>query len=194
MTILPSFLPQENAGDGERGHRDWAKLHTQSPWPLTQQLSLLPSSSSHLLALADRLSAAVAPISFCPWHCQGAFSSASLLLLPESCLWNGRQPRHYPQDPDLGGSTGFPLKAPTSGLLAVPVLGQGNCMTIGFVPGGHHPSNTLPVQMQAGISTRSLCSAVPWWYSMCCVICKRMLTLPQMVHWTSALHSKYRDD
>lgn len=177
-----------------RGHRDWAKLHTQSLWPLTQQLSLLPSSSSHLLALADRLLAAVAPISSCPWYCQGAFSSSSLLLPPESCLWNGRQPRHYPQDPHLGCSTGFLLKAPTSDLLAAPVLGQGNCLPVGSVHGEHHPSNTLPVQMQAGISKRSLCSVVPWWHSMCHVICERMPTLPQIVCWASALYSKYRDD
>lgn len=76
---------------------------------------------SPLLAMADRLLAAVAPISSCPWHCQGAFSSSNLLLLPESHLWNGRQPRHYPQDPHLGCPTGFSLKTPTSDLLAASV-------------------------------------------------------------------------
>lgn len=161
MTILPSFLPQENGEDRERGHRDWTKLHTQSLWLLTQQLLLVPSSSPHLLALADRFLAAVAPISSSPWHCQGAFSFSSLLLLPESHLWKGRQPRHYPQDPHLDCPIGFPFKIPTSDLLAAPVLGLGNCMTVGFVQGGHHPSNTLHVQMQAGISKRSLCLAGP---------------------------------
>lgn len=147
MTILPFFLPQENGGDRERGHRDWAKLHIQKldgthTRELDGTLLLQPSSSPHLLALAGRLLAADAPISSCPWHCQDAFSSSSLLLLPESCLWNGRQPRHYPQGPHLDCPTGFLLKGPTSGLLAAPVSGLGNCMTVGFVQGGHHPSNT----------------------------------------------------
>lgn len=119
MTIRPSLLPQENGEDRGRGHRDWIKLHTQSLWPLTQQLLLVPSSFPHILKA--RLLAAVAPISSCPWHCQGAFSSSSLLLLPESHLWNGRQLRHYAQDPHLGCPTGFPLKTPTSDLLAASV-------------------------------------------------------------------------
>lgn len=63
--------------------------------PLTQQLSLPLSSAPHLLAWADRFLAAAAPVSSCHWHCQGNFSSSSLLT-PESQLSGGWQPRCSP--------------------------------------------------------------------------------------------------